>query len=163
ASRSACGLVAAFCLAGCCAAQNFDPAQAAYDALRVRDYDRAVAGFLQALAASPSRAAVRKDLAYTYLKIGETALARDQFQEAMRADPNDSQVALEYAFLCNETRQVAEARRIFDRLRQTGNATAEQAFHNIDAPLAAGIERWKKAIEMGANDFAAHFELATLA
>src|SRR5262249_23680436 len=45
----------------------------------------------------------------------------------------------------------------------TGNTTAEQAFQNIDAPLAAGIDRWKKAIEMGANDFAAHFELATLA
>src|SRR5262249_18811598 len=26
-----------------------------------------------------------------------------------------------------------------------------------------GIERWKRAIELGANDFAAHFELATLA
>src|SRR5208283_1948730 len=48
-------------------------------------------------------------------------------------------------------------------LRKTGNATAEQAFHNIDAPLAAGIARWLQAVEMGADDFSAHFELATLA
>src|ERR1019366_4559085 len=40
---------------------------------------------------------------------------------------------------------------------------AERAFGNIDAPLAAGIERWKKALEMGADNFSAHFELATLA
>ena len=57
----------------------------------------------------------------------------------------------------------ANARRIFDRVRKTGNATAEQAFQNIDAPLAAGIERWKQAIDLGADNFSAHYELATLA
>ena len=48
----------------------------------------------------PERPAIRKDLAYTYLKIGENDLARDQFREAMQLDPADTQVALEYAFLC---------------------------------------------------------------
>ncbi len=81
----------------------------------------------------------------------------------MEIDPNDTQVAMEYAFLCYETKEQQQARRIFDRIRKTGDATAEQAFQNIDAPLAAGIERWKKAIEMGADNFSAHFELATLA
>jgi hypothetical protein len=48
-------------------------------------------------------------------------------------------------------------------LRRTGNAVAEQAFHNIDDPLAAGIERWQRAIVLGADNFSGHFELATLA
>jgi len=81
----------------------------------------------------------------------------------MELDSGDTQSALEYAFLCNESRRQAEARRIFDRLRKSGNATAERAFHNIDDPLAAGIERWQQALALGPDNFAAHFELATLA
>lgn len=152
------------------AAQTPDPAYAAltraYDALRARNYDAATAAFLQAIAASPGRANIRKDLAYTYLKIGENLLARDQFQEAMRLDPADTQVALEYAFLCYEIKEQAQARRIFDRIRHgqgPSAATAEKAFQNIDRPLAAGIERWSQAIAGGADNFSAHFELATLA
>src|SRR5262245_52053384 len=117
--RPARGLLAALFFAIASSAQT-DPANRAYEALRVRDYDAAVAAFLQALQLKPERIAVRKDLAYTYLKIGENVLARDQFHEAMRLDPNDLQVTLEYAFLCNETKEPAEARRIFDRLRKSG-------------------------------------------
>jgi hypothetical protein len=46
-------------------------------------------------------------------------------------DPSDAQVAMENAFVCDETKGQAEARRIFDRIRQTGNALTQQAFHNI--------------------------------
>src|ERR1039458_2784984 len=97
------------------------------------------AAFPAAIQAAPARAGIRKDLAYTLLKIGEPTLARDQFREAMRLDPADAAAALEYAFLCYETKQQAEARRVFDRLRRTGNPTADRAFHNIDDPLASGI------------------------
>ena len=145
----------------------YEPLSRAYEALRARDYDAAIAGFLKAIEASPRRVSIRKDLAYTYLKTGENELARDQFRDAMEIDPADTQVAMEYAFLAYETKQRQQARRIFDRVRKSGEApfaaTAEQAFQNVDAPLAAGIERWKKAIEMGAGDFSVHFELATLA
>ena len=141
----------------------FEASDRAYIALRARDYDVAVPAFLAAIEAAPARADVRKDLAYTYLKIGEPTLARDQFREARRLDPADTTAALEYAFLCYETKQQAEARRVFDRLRRTGNTTAEKAFHSIDDPLAAGIARWQKAIQLGADHFSDHFELATLA
>ena len=80
----------------------FPAADRAYTALRARDYDVAVPAFLAAIEAAPARAAIRKDLAYTYLKIGEPTLARDQFREAMRLDPADATAALEYAFLCYE-------------------------------------------------------------
>ena len=100
----------------------YQPLTQAYEALREKNYDQAVAGFEQAIALAPDRASIRKDLAYTLLKIGENEAARDQFAEAMRLDPADQHVALEYAFLCNETKQQAVARRIFDRIRKTGNA-----------------------------------------
>jgi tetratricopeptide (TPR) repeat protein len=148
-------------------AQTPDPAylplSKAYEEAARKQYDAAIADFLTGIAAAPDRAAPRKDLAYTYLKIGENDLAREQFGEAMRIDPKDTQVAMEYAFLCYESKRQAEARRIFDRIRKTGNAVAEQAFQNIDRPLEAGIERWKQAIAMGADNFNAHFELASLA
>lgn len=154
-------------LGGAAAAQPSDPAYEllarAYASLHAHNYDAAVAGFLQAIEAAPARVSIRKDLAYTYLKIGENELARDQFAAAIALDPADDQVALEYAFLCYETKQQAQARRIFDRIRRKGNATAEQAFQNIDRPLAAGIERWRQAIALGADNFSGHFELATLA
>ena len=141
----------------------YEPLSRAFDSLRARDYDAAIPLFLQAIDAAPARSSIRKDLAYTYLKIGENDRARAQFAEAMRLDPADNQVALEYAFLCHEAKEQAQARRIFDRIRKTGNTTAEQAFRNIDTPLAAGIVRWKAAIAGGAYNFSAHFELATLA
>ena len=148
-------------------AQNPEPAyvslEQAYAALREKNYDQAIAGFQQAIALAPGRASIRKDLAYALLKVGENEAARDQFGEAMRLDPTDQHVALEYAFLCYETKQQAMARRIFDRIRKTGDATAEQAFQNIDRPLAEGIARWQKALEVSPGNFSAHQELASLA
>jgi Tfp pilus assembly protein PilF len=145
----------------------YEPLTKAYESLRARSYDAAITLFLKAIEAAPSRPAIRKDLAYTYLKIGENTAARDQFREAMLLDPKDLHVALEYAFLCNETKQQAQARRVFDRIRQSGDpesrATAERAFQNIDRPLVEGIARWHKAIQLGGDNFSAHFELATLA
>ena len=148
-------------------AQNPDPAygplEQAYAALREKSYDQAIAGFRQAIALAPSRASIHKDLAYALLKVGENDDARDQFAEAMRLDPTDQHIALEYAFLCYETKQQAIARRVFDRIRKTGDATAEQAFQNIDRPLAEGIARWEKALEVSPDNFSAHQELAALA
>lgn len=143
------------------------PLQTAYDALRVREYDRAIASFRQAIQAEPARASIRKDFAYTLLKIGENEAARDQFGEAARLDPADYHAALEYAFLCYETKQKVEARRTFDRIRNTGDPesrkTAQAAFQNIDRPLAAGIARWQDALKATPGNLSAHQELARLA
>jgi tetratricopeptide (TPR) repeat protein len=145
----------------------YPPLERAYRALQAADYDEAIAFFLKALEIAPGRTSVRKDLGYTYLKVGEPEAARDQFGEVMRLDPADGHVALEYAFLCYETKQQTQARRIFDRLRKTGDAasrtTAEQAFQNIDQPLKAGIDRWLKAVELTPDNYSAHEELARLA
>ena len=145
----------------------YAPLSKAYEYLRTRDYDKAIAFFEKAIEAAPTRPSIRKDLAYTLLKVGESEAARDQFGEAMRLDHNDIHVSLEYAFLCFETKKQVEARRIFDRIRKTGDpassVTAEQAFQNIDGPLRTGIDRWKKALELNPGNFSAHHELAELA
>jgi Tfp pilus assembly protein PilF len=143
-----------------------EPLNRAYAALKVREYDSAIGAFLQAIDLDKKRASIRKDLAYTYLKTGENDLAREQFHQAMALDPKDLPVAMEYAFLCYESKEESEARRIFDRIRHTDSpsaAAADKAFHNIDDPLAAGIDRWQKAIAMGAETFDAHYQLASLA
>lgn len=141
-------------------------AQSAYAALRDKDYDAAVAGFTAALRLAPDRATLRKDLAYTFLKIGESEAARDQFGEVVRLDPADSHSALEYAFLCYETRRQAEARRVFDRLRKSSDsqirATAESAFQNIDRQLAEDIARWSQVVSQTAGNYSAEHELARL-
>jgi len=135
----------------------------AYTALRAKNYEQAIRGFEQAAKLDPGRASIRKDLAYTLLKIGETEAARDQFAEAMTLDPADNQVALEYAFLCYETKQPIIARRVFDRLRKSGNPTASEAFENVDRPLREGIARWTQTLELAPDNFSAHEELARLA
>lgn len=139
------------------------PLDDAYQALRAKDYDRAVAGFRDAAAAAPTRADIRKDLGYTLLKIGETVAAREQFSEALRLDPDDQHLALEYAFLCYETKEPTEARRIFARLGNQGSTAAAEAFENVDRPLRDGIARWQQALTQESENFSAHEELAKLA
>src|SRR5690242_12741213 len=144
----------------------------AYKALAQKDYDSAIELFRKGLAAQSGNAAAHKDFAYTLLKAGENADARDEFEAALHVHPSDETAALEYAFLAYETKKPIEARRTFDRLRHRGSAatraTAEQAFQNIDRPLADGIARWKDALARSANAndlsmFSAHWELAQLA
>ncbi len=147
----------------------YAPLEKAYEALRAKNYDSAIAGFREAIAIAPERPSVRKDLAYVLLKIGETEAARDQFAEALRLDPGDDRTALEYAFLCYESVQTGQqiiARRIFDRLRNTEDRTAAAvaatAFENIDRPLREGIEQWSKAVELSPGNFSGHETLARL-
>ncbi len=153
-----------------------DPAYAAltkaYSALQAHEYDPAIDAFREAARLSPARPDIRKDLAYTLLRTGDSEAARAEFGEAMRLDPADFHTALEYAFLCFEAgngmpARKAEARRIFAFVRDHGDAesraTAAAAFRNIDEPLAAGIERWQKAIAAAGPSFSACDELARLA
>lgn len=141
---------------------SYQDLEQAYQALRAKDYDLAIAQFQKALAKLPDRPSIRKDLAYTFLKVGENEAARDQFAEAMKLDPADVNVALEYGFLCYETKQQVNARRVFDRLRKN-NATAAQAFENVDRPLREGIARWQAALASQPDNFSGHEELALLA
>jgi tetratricopeptide (TPR) repeat protein len=145
----------------------------AYERSAQQDYDAAIAAFPKGIAAQPGNAAAHKDFAYTLLKAGESERARDEFKTALDLNPHDETAALEYAFLCYETKKEIEARRTFDRLRKHGLSaatrdTAAKAFESIDRPLAEGIERWKNSLAKLADpsspsSFSAHWELAQLA
>jgi tetratricopeptide (TPR) repeat protein len=144
----------------------------AYEALQKKDYDTAIESFQKGIALQPANAGIHKDLAYTLLKTGENAAARDEFAAALKLNPQDESAALEFAFLAFETQQPIEARRMFDKLRKSATVstrqTAETAFQNIDQPLAAGIARWSQALAQSPkpNDlsmFSVHWELAQLA
>jgi tetratricopeptide (TPR) repeat protein len=143
-----------------------------YKHLKAKNYDEAVASFRKGLALHPANAKAHKDLAYTLLKTGDNAEARDEFEHALKLDPKDDVAALEFAFLAYETKKPIEARHVFDRLRHSLNPatakTAEQAFQNIDQPLAAGIARWQEALSRvpdpnALSTFSAHWELAQTA
>ncbi len=142
----------------------------AYDALRKKDYDAAIESFKLGIAKQPANAGIHKDLAYTLLKTGENAAARDEFAAALQLDTQDESAALEFAFLAFETKEPIQARRMFDKLRKSGGQastrqTAEQAFQNIDQPLAAGIARWSQVAGQAGQSrmFSAHWELAQTA
>lgn len=139
-----------------------------YEALRAGRYDEAVAAFQEALAADPGLRHVRKDLAYTLLRRGDREEAREQFDELRRADPADETSALEYAFLCYETRLVQQARRVFHGLSLSARdgrvrQTAAEAFERVDRPLRDGIAQWSEAVRRAPQQWSAHEELARLA
>lgn len=146
---------------GLAAAQT--PADRAYEALRQRDYEAAVAHFREALTASPA-APVHKDMAYTLLRMGERAEALDHFEAALRMAPDDEPARLEFAFLCYELKRERDARRAFQRLRQSGDAavarTAAEAFENVDRPMREAIARWQEAVARSPRQWTAHEELA---
>lgn len=144
-----------------------DPGDAAYAALRAGNLDRTVELFRLAVKARPDVPHLHKDLAYTLLKTGEREEARDQFAQALRLDARDEQSALEYGFLCYETKRPTEARRVFLRWKSAGSEatrqTAAKAFESIDRPLREGIERWQAAVAAAPGQWTAHEELARLA
>ena len=74
----------------CCFCQA-PPGQAdltkAYDALKNRDYDLAIELFHKGIALQPANPGLHKDLAYTLLKTGENAAARDEFAAAQKLNP----------------------------------------------------------------------------
>jgi len=134
----------------------------AFEHLRSGRYDAAIMGFRRAVQMDPDRADIRRNLGYALLKTGETVAAREEFAEVVRLAPSDTQAALEYAFLCNETGEVRQARLLFLSLRGA-SPEAARAFEAIDGPLAAGIARWKAALQADPGNFSAHVELARLA
>jgi tetratricopeptide (TPR) repeat protein len=132
--------------------------------LQQKQYLDAMDQFLLAIQAAPRRASIRKDLAYAYLKIGETESAREVFEQALQLEPADHRIALELAFLCHETGREGRALELFERVSRSGEAgsakTAAEAFARVDGALRQAIKRWGAAVEQDPQNHAAHLEMA---
>ena len=133
--------------------QGYGVLAKAYAALRIRDYDAAVQCFERVLELTPARTDVRKNLAYTYFKIGRNELARRQFAEVVKRDSSDEASALELAYLDFEApdpQVKGEAFRLFRHLRQARDpairAHATEAYANADAALAERMKLWGEAM-----------------
>jgi tetratricopeptide (TPR) repeat protein len=138
----------------------------AYTALREDRLEDAAQLFESGLASQPGHTA-RKDFAYTLLKLGNTAAARDQFAAVLALHPSDHDAALEYAYLCHETGRRAESRRVFLRVSQAAAGTArdkaERALSALDQDLAEAIARWTEAARREPDSDSVQEELAKLA
>ena len=141
----------------------FQALDRAYTALRARDYDVAVPAFLAAIQAAPGRADIRKDLAYTYSR---------------SVSPNWR--ATSFARRCGWIRPTPQppwstpssATKPSSRPRRAASSTACGAPETPppNRPSTISTTRWRRGsragrrrIELGADNFSAHFELATLA
>jgi tetratricopeptide (TPR) repeat protein len=142
------------------------PLDEAYTALQKKDYPAAIRLFREGLAAEPERVPPRKDLAWTLLKAGETAEAREEFARILKLDPKDWLAALEYAYLCYETSQRNEALAIFRRVAEEGDADsaakAKPVYQRLSHELDVSIARWKDGVARVPGSFSAWEELARL-
>ena len=142
----------------------FAALEQAYAALNAREYDGAVAGFRQALAAAPARPEIEKELAYALLKTGATLEAREAFSRAVDLDPADEHAAMELAFLQHETGEAAKALAMFQRLAGSEDAQVRQlaaaTARNLEGELDTAIARWVEAIAQDPNNRSVHLELA---
>jgi tetratricopeptide (TPR) repeat protein len=137
----------------------------AYQQLRLKQYDDAVAGFRQALALDPSQVQVYKDIGYTLQKMGETEQVVDAFESYHRARPGDYQTIMELAYLYaqvqKEDRALEFFRRAMDSSDRAQAAQARQGYQNVEGPIVAEIARWTAAIQQDPKNVDAHESLAT--
>ncbi len=134
--------------------------------LEIDDLDRAIEQLEERSAAEPQRADLRKELAYAYLKTGESEQALQAFEGSLEADRANDHTALEIAFLSHETGQQGRAFELFETLADSEDSAvavnASATLEKLDDELSIEIERWKQEIERDPLNRSAQLELARL-
>jgi tetratricopeptide (TPR) repeat protein len=125
----------------------------AYEQLRLKQYDEAVAGFRRGLELDPSHVSVFKDLGYTLQKMGETEQAVEAFEAYHAAVPGDYQTIMELAYLYAQVQKEDRALDFFRLAMRSPDpaqaALAHEGFDNVERPILGEIERWSGAIQTG--------------
>ena len=138
----------------------------AYEAMRAKDYQGAIHYLREATEAAPARTEIRKELAYVYLKIGETEWSREVFEQVVTLDRKDERAALELSFLDHETGRRAKALERFRALRASPDPSvrreAEAAVERVESELGAGIARWTAAAAQDPRNESVRKELGQL-
>ena len=138
----------------------------AYESMRAKDYQGAIHHLREAVEAAPARTAIRKELAYVYLKIGETEWAREVFEQVATLDATDERAALELSFLDHETGRRAAALGRFRALRGSRDEAvrreAEAAVERVETELEDAIARWSAAAAQNSRNESVQRELGRL-
>ena len=138
----------------------------AYESMRAKDYQGAIHHLREAVEAAPARTAIRKELAYVYLKIGETEWGREVFKQVVALDRSDERAALELSFLDHETGRRAAALGRFRALRGSRDEAvrreAEAAVERVEAELEDAIARWSAAAAQNSRNESVQRELGRL-
>ena len=129
--------------------------------------DRAILCWQEVLQLQPDHPSVHGRLAEAYWRLGKRELACQHFQAQLGADPNDSELLLDYGDLLMDLRRYGSARRRYAqaaRLSPTDAdvyvALGELAMKSSDADEA---ERWfQTAVTFGENRPRARIRLAQL-
>jgi tetratricopeptide (TPR) repeat protein len=152
------------------AAAAADPAypflERAYRELKASNLDEAAAAFEQALKLAPDRIQAHKDLAFTYIKMGETAKVVGEFEVIERLDPRDFRNLLSLGFLYFETRREDRALEMFERAAQSPDPevrqTAGERLAAIRRDYQAQIHRWEQAVQLNPGNVSTRLELGGL-
>lgn len=122
----------------------------AYQDLRRKEYDAAIAKFRRVLEMDPRRAELHREIAYTYMKMGETEQAIEAFEAYEHARPGDPRNQLDLAYLYHQTKKEQQALELFRRVSRSKDvklaAQARQAYEGIETQMVAEIARWSQAV-----------------
>lgn len=135
-----------------------------YRALKAHELEDAVEAFRQAAQAAPGRVQIHKELAYTYIKMGEPQKAVHELETIQRLAPGDHENALSLAFLYSETRREDRALDLLRLAAQSPNPdtrhTARETLAGMRRDLETQIRRWEHAVKLDPGNASARLELA---
>ena len=136
----------------------------AYQHLRNKNYETAIALFQQAVKLDPSEVRAYRELGFTYKKMGEAAKAADAFEAYAKARPEDVDNRMDLAYAYAETQRDAQALEMFRYVQKRGNPAqieqARQAYRNVEQPLLDEIARWNQAVTADPRNIDAREALA---
>ncbi len=147
-----------------------DPAYAnldrAYQALRAKDLDAAEAEFRRAAQVSPQRPDIHKELAYLYVRMGETEKAVAERETIRKLAPQDGENLMALGYLYFETRLEHMGVEMFELAsrhpdREVRESAAE-ALAGVRRQYEPQIRRWKRLVEADPKNESARWELAQL-
>lgn len=122
----------------------------AYEDLRRKEYDAAIAKFRRVLAMDPKRAELHREIAYTCMKMGETEQAIEAFEAYERVRPGEPRNQIELAYLYHQTKREQQALELFRRVSRSKDvklaAQARQAYESLEAQMVAEIASGSQAV-----------------
>jgi tetratricopeptide (TPR) repeat protein len=105
---------------------------------RARDFDNAIAAYQKALASEHENPELRRAYAETLMNAGKLAVARQQLELILQADPEDGSTHLRLAQLDRQEGQFEQARRELERAKTLLPDNQEVSFEQAQVEEAVG-------------------------